>query len=195
MHAGELPGYPASHGCIRLPHEFAKKLYSITTRGTTVVVADEKRPALTFATHPGILLTAANEHAEEQDLQWEPEQSPDGPISILASGADKAVYVYRNGVRIARGRLEVVDAENSLGSHAFTMLEGLAQNESPFAPGRPAHRWMAIRTQGQTTLEDLAKRVRVTPELVEKLYDLLVPGTTIVVTDAPAPSSKGKPKS
>jgi L,D-transpeptidase catalytic domain len=78
MHAGELPGYPASHGCIPLPREFAKKLYSITTRGTTVVVADEKKPELTFATHPGILLTAANDHAEEHDLSWEPEQSPDG---------------------------------------------------------------------------------------------------------------------
>ena len=49
-----------------------------------------------------------------------------------------------------------------------------------------------VRTQGQTTLEDLAKRVRVTPWLLEKLYDLLAPGTTIVVTDAPA--LHGSPK-
>ena len=195
MHAGELPGYPASHGCIRLPHEFAKKLYSITTRGTTVVVADEKRPALTYATHPGILLTAANEQTQEGDLQWDPELSAEGPVTILASGTDKALYVYRNGIRIARGRLEVIDPDHSLGSHAFTMLEGVAENESPFAPGRPAHRWMAIRTQGQTTLEDLAKRVRVTPELLEKLYDLLAPGTTIVVTDAPALNGSPKARS
>lgn len=30
LHAGNLPGYPASHGCIRLPMAFAKKLYGIT---------------------------------------------------------------------------------------------------------------------------------------------------------------------
>ena len=30
LHGGELPGYPASHGCIRLPIEFAKKLYALT---------------------------------------------------------------------------------------------------------------------------------------------------------------------
>ena len=30
IHAGDLPGYPASHGCIRLPNEFAKRLYGIT---------------------------------------------------------------------------------------------------------------------------------------------------------------------
>jgi hypothetical protein len=38
MHAGVLPGSPASHGCIRLPSEFAKKLYEITSRGDEVVV-------------------------------------------------------------------------------------------------------------------------------------------------------------
>lgn len=30
LHGGDLPGYPASHGCIRLPNEFAKKLYALT---------------------------------------------------------------------------------------------------------------------------------------------------------------------
>ncbi len=38
MHAGHLPGYPASHGCIRLPAEFAKKLYGITDLGATVMI-------------------------------------------------------------------------------------------------------------------------------------------------------------
>jgi hypothetical protein len=42
LHAGRLPGYPASHGCIRLPHEFAELLFDVTNhRSTTVVVADE----------------------------------------------------------------------------------------------------------------------------------------------------------
>ena len=30
LHAGNLPGYPASHGCIRLPLEFAKLLFGVT---------------------------------------------------------------------------------------------------------------------------------------------------------------------
>ena len=38
MHAGHLPGFPASHGCIRLPSEFAKKLYSVTDLGATVMI-------------------------------------------------------------------------------------------------------------------------------------------------------------
>ena len=38
LHAGHNPGYPASHGCIRLPAEFAKKLYGVTDVGATVMI-------------------------------------------------------------------------------------------------------------------------------------------------------------
>lgn len=39
LHAGAIPGYPASHGCIRLPHKFAADLFKVTDIGTTVVIA------------------------------------------------------------------------------------------------------------------------------------------------------------
>ncbi len=38
FHAGKTPGYPASHGCIRLPPKFAEKLYTLTTIGSKVVI-------------------------------------------------------------------------------------------------------------------------------------------------------------
>jgi lipoprotein-anchoring transpeptidase ErfK/SrfK len=38
LHGGYNPGYPASHGCIRLPVSFAKKLYSVTDLGTQVYI-------------------------------------------------------------------------------------------------------------------------------------------------------------
>lgn len=41
LHAGKNPGFPDSHGCIRLPAAFAKKLFSITSVGTNVVVTDQ----------------------------------------------------------------------------------------------------------------------------------------------------------
>ena len=40
MHGGDLPGYPASHGCVRLPLEFSRQLYQATKLGTTVVVTN-----------------------------------------------------------------------------------------------------------------------------------------------------------
>ena len=39
LHAGALPGYPASHGCIRLPYEFAQRLFPLTKLGMRVVVS------------------------------------------------------------------------------------------------------------------------------------------------------------
>jgi hypothetical protein len=39
MHEGVLPGYPASHGCIRLSHDFAQKLWPVTKLGVRVIVA------------------------------------------------------------------------------------------------------------------------------------------------------------
>jgi hypothetical protein len=41
LHAGVLPGYPASHGCVRLPYEFAEQLYQITNLGMRVVIMRE----------------------------------------------------------------------------------------------------------------------------------------------------------
>lgn len=42
MHAGYLPGYAASHGCIRMPRAFAERLYDITSLGGQVLVTDER---------------------------------------------------------------------------------------------------------------------------------------------------------
>jgi L,D-transpeptidase-like protein len=45
LHAGVLPGHPASHGCIRMPRDFAVKVYSLTKIGARVVVtADDPAP-------------------------------------------------------------------------------------------------------------------------------------------------------
>ncbi|MBC7830659.1 MAG: L,D-transpeptidase family protein [Hyphomicrobium sp.] len=41
MHAGDLPGYPASHGCIRLPYSFARSLFGITDIGARVIISDD----------------------------------------------------------------------------------------------------------------------------------------------------------
>jgi len=54
LHAGVVPGYPASHGCIRLPYSFAPKLFSMTDVGGQVVVARSRvKPKL--VEHPALL--------------------------------------------------------------------------------------------------------------------------------------------
>jgi len=39
LHGGPLPGYPASHGCIRLPYKFARQMFGMTKLGLRVVIA------------------------------------------------------------------------------------------------------------------------------------------------------------
>src|SRR5438874_8737680 len=70
LHGGPLPGYAASHGCIRLPYSFAQRLYDKTRLGMRVILAprdvapvDIVHPAL-FAPKPGADARAAALAAE-----------------------------------------------------------------------------------------------------------------------------------
>lgn len=53
LHAGRIPGYPASHGCIRLPHEFAEQLFELTERDNTLVVVADDVSHDASVTRPG----------------------------------------------------------------------------------------------------------------------------------------------
>ncbi|MEQ1651532.1 MAG: L,D-transpeptidase family protein [Hyphomicrobium sp.] len=53
LHAGVVPGYRASHGCIRLPASFAKSLFSMTKLGARVVVAPDEVAPVPFS-HPNL---------------------------------------------------------------------------------------------------------------------------------------------
>ena len=44
LHAGVLPGQPASHGCVRMPHAFAQRLFGLTDIGLRVIVVRDDIP-------------------------------------------------------------------------------------------------------------------------------------------------------
>src|SRR6476659_986131 len=127
MHSGNLPGYPASHGCIRLPFDFSQLLFSATASGGTVVVGDGKVPVPHLASSPGLLLAPKDFTSEmlrplaKNDYDWHPDRSPSGPVTIVVSAADKALYVYRNGNPIGRAPLAVTGF-GSIGNHVFSLL-------------------------------------------------------------------------
>ena len=56
LHAGQLPGYPASHGCVRLPMGFSELLFGITRKGMTVVIADNNSNSASVV-HPKLILS------------------------------------------------------------------------------------------------------------------------------------------
>ncbi len=49
MHEGQNIGHPASHGCIRMPHDFAVRLYRLTKLGTRVIIARSELKPVEFA--------------------------------------------------------------------------------------------------------------------------------------------------
>ncbi len=199
LHAGGLPGYPSSHGCVHLPSEFARRLFEISPMGMTVVIANaQSKPA--DVVHPAALAPVDPKTGKEVEVprlsadeafRWEPEKSTDGPLSIVISGADRRVLVYRNGVEIGRAKLVVSQPEVPLGTHAFVMQEGQGEGTSVFQKGAPAHRWIAVGLPGhagedkQPLDPSQADRVRMPPEFAKSIYAILSPGTTLLVTDAP----------
>jgi lipoprotein-anchoring transpeptidase ErfK/SrfK len=58
MHEGVLPGHAASHGCIRLPTEFAARLWPTTKLGVRVVISKPELAPVTFA-HPALFVPKA----------------------------------------------------------------------------------------------------------------------------------------
>lgn len=188
MHSGNLPGHAASHGCIRMPYDFSTLLYGITTKGATVVIGGSGNAQPHFASNPGLMLAPRDfsptmlKPLAGGEYDWRPGRSSSGPVTILVSSADSAMYVYRNGQPIGRAAVTV---RGRLGDHVFTMLDGEGKGESPYAPGRAARRWMSVSGRGGSP-HDLAPKVRFSPEFAQKLYDVLSPGATIVVTDRPA---------
>jgi lipoprotein-anchoring transpeptidase ErfK/SrfK len=194
MHSGQLPGYPASHGCIRLPFDFSQLLFTATNKGGTVIVGDGKTPVPHLASSPGLMLAPKDLSADMlrplkgDEYDWRPNRSTSGPTTIVISAADKALYVYRNGEAIGRA---AVDIRGKLGNHVFSMLEGSTGKASRFVPGREGRRWMCVTSQGRKAdADEIADRISFHPDFASKLYDTIAPGTTIVVTDQPVVRSR-----
>ena len=176
MHAGHLPGYPASHGCVRLPEEFAERLYSVTTSGTTVIIEDNNSgpkesdtPGLIFAGHKG-------EKAPPGQVVWRPQKTGKGPVSVIISAADQEGYVYRNGVEI--GRAPVGKLGRIRGTHAYSATAAVDSN---------GHReWLSVASVGGRTpnLKKLAANMDVDPVFLANMRGLVTPGTSMIVTDA-----------
>jgi hypothetical protein len=177
MHAGNLPGYPASHGCVRLPEDFAQKLYSVTSLGTTVIIADNTSGPNT-TTKPGLLFTRDNAAKPLAGaVMWAPDKAPKGPVSIILSVPDHESYVYRNGVEI--GRAPVGGLDGISGTYAYSALATTDWN------GR--RDWMAIAEVGGSApnLKALAHEDKIDPQFLTNVRALITPGTSLILTDAP----------
>ena len=182
MHAGHLPGYPASHGCVRLPVDFAERLYSVTSNGSSVIITDDKfAPGETA--EPGLLLSGQTGASVRPKLsvgrfEWHPEKAPTGPVSLILSISDRMIYVYRDGIEIGRAVVATNGLSQGLGSHVYSALDELDQS------GR--REWISTASFGPGTTPDireLEQHVSISPDFLDRVRDAVSQGTALIVTD------------
>src|SRR5262245_62434376 len=78
LHGGPLPGYAASHGCVRMPFPFAEKLFDKMHIGTRIIISPSDAEPVEFS-HPALLVR-----------QSEAIRAAPGRGEALARAADEA---------------------------------------------------------------------------------------------------------
>ena len=136
-----------SHGCVHLPSKFAEDLFGVSHMGMTVVVVDNKT-APADVVHPAALApvdpsTGADDIEARlqagETSRWQPEKSPEGPVSIVMSGADQRVIVLRNGIEIGRARAGRHDPRQAA-RHARVHRQGRRGTGDSVLPARARRR-------------------------------------------------------
>jgi hypothetical protein len=192
LHAGNLPGYPASHGCIRLPLEFAKLLFGVTSLGTPVIVADSKM-ATADIRHPGLLIS---DHVEDMAVSAvngvaAKTHHPDTATvetheaaAFVISTTDRKLLAFVNGKEAFTAPVTLKAPEKSYGNHAFTLTG---------PDSDPRHmKWMAVGLdaahagQSDQIVAATLNKIDLAPDAAKRVLTLMHPGSTMVITSGPA---------
>ena len=122
LHGGRLPGYPASHGCIRMPFDFAARLFDVTRRGMRVIVAPtdvapiEIAPPPLFQPKPGAGALAAARTAELDEAARKADQARLAAGTAFREAAQAMVPVRVAENLKLRAEAQLAAAETALGS-------------------------------------------------------------------------------
>ena len=187
LHAGNLPGYPASHGCVRLPLEFSRLLFTVTHVGTPVILAGARTDPWELI-HPGLVLHAFAEHeleaavagldARSHPADWTVDQ-PYPITTVLATSADRRLIVMEDGREVMEEQITIAE-DGPLGEHVLVLKEardghlrwaGVTHHPDPAHPLWPE--------------EQVLNRMRLPKSVADHLSERLHPGLTFVVSDLP----------
>jgi hypothetical protein len=189
LHAGELPGYPASHGCVRLPLEFSEKLFGITEIGTPVIIANAATYPSVVA-HPGMILAKnkqkvlnAGAHAIGRKQKAAQRTNPLRPSNsaILISSTDQEIIVMDDGAVVSKGAMSFSEPDRPFGNHVFILSSiNLTNNEL---------QWRTIGyyndNRREIELSELAtlQRIHADETILNEIRSRMHPGTVLVTVD------------
>jgi hypothetical protein len=190
LHAGSLPGYPASHGCIRLPMKFSEYLFGVTHVGTPVIVAGAIGAPFDV-THPGLVLAAdaedemksVHETVKAKANPWQAQVDDfAAPVAVVVSGADKTATLLQDGEIVVRGHVAIRDPDLPLGSNIFTLTGTTAAGMT----------WQGI-SHGSSADQIVAaadlpvlQRITVEQSVIDAMRQRMHAGMLFVTRDLPA---------
>lgn len=177
LHAGNLPGYPASHGCIRLPTKFSSLLFGATELGMTVVITSIPAvPSRSDAPHVATMAPALPASLSSAAYEWHPESSPataDSMVSVVVSAADGKAVVIRNGVEIGSAPVRVT-GETKPTAYVLRAWDASGQH------------WLKLQFagagQGMEVGADEGKRFEAPAKFRYDVATVLRPGSVVIVT-------------
>jgi hypothetical protein len=168
LHGGALPGYPASHGCVRMPFDFAARLFETTALGMRVIVApadvapvDIAHPAL-FRPRPDAGAVAAARAAEADVALRQADRTRLASVTAFREANLARVTVRSTEIQKRRAEAELAAAEASLGSASSAEAKALAESAQAEAVARIAalqNEWEGAQAVLQAKL-DAAARTR-----------------------------------
>ena len=150
MHAGPRPGYPASHGCIRLPENFAVWLFHATKIGARVIVTREPAPPVDIASpklfvppklagdttkvamsaaaapsgaaQPGAAIVMADAADKGAPPAEQKPSGPPPPISVFVSRKQNKVFVRQGFAELFDMPVTITEPDRALGTHVYTAM-------------------------------------------------------------------------
>ena len=197
LHAGVLPGYPASHGCIRLTNDFAIRLWHLTKRGARVIIARQdvvpveitnphlfvSKPKSAFGSSESLPIAVASNSNKTAATTQAPLMStesravgsaPSGavpqkvvPISVFVSRKLSRLFVRQGFTPLFDVPVKIENSEEPLGTHVFTLME--PQEEGS------AVRWSVVSMPEQRTSADSIKERRVPKQQIVKTAPSAIP--------------------
>jgi lipoprotein-anchoring transpeptidase ErfK/SrfK len=165
LHGGPLPGYAASHGCVRMPYGFAERLFDETRLGMRVIVApgdaapvEIAHPAL-FSPNPDAGVHAEALAAEAAEAARLGDQAKITSVAAAREAARAAVPVRRLEDLKARSEAQLAAAEAALGAARSDKAKARAEDAKAKAAAKVADlqaRWDAAKAELQAKLDALA---------------------------------------
>ena len=176
LHAGKLPGYPASAGCVRLPMQFSSLLFGATKLGMTVIITSVPAVPQGSAT-PAVLRSAAGAGGRPlatAPFDWHPERSRNGMVSVIVSEADQRAVVLRGGKEIGSAPVRVNGHLDGAMAYALRSSD------------KNGRHWLKLQFsgagEGMNVSTEEAKRFETPIKFRSALSSILTPGSVIIVT-------------